>query len=37
MTQSTLDAPIKAPTFHAISFSRKLKNKVATVCSPRRS
>ncbi|TPG31904.1 phosphate ABC transporter permease PstA [Mycolicibacterium hodleri] len=31
MTQSTLDVPIKAPTFHAISFSRKLKNKVASV------
>ena len=31
MTQATLDTPIKAPTFHAISFTRKLKNKVATV------
>lgn len=31
MTQTTLDGPIKAPTFHAISFSRKLKNNVATV------
>lgn len=30
MTQSTLDTPIKAPTFHAISFSRKLKNNVAS-------
>jgi len=31
MTQTTLDTPVKPPTFHAISFSRKLKNKVATV------
>ena len=30
MTQTTLDSPVKVPTFHAISFSRKLKNKVAT-------
>lgn len=31
MTQTTVDFPIKPPTFHAISFSRKVKNKVATV------
>lgn len=30
MTQTTLDAPLKAPTFHAISFQRKLKNRIAT-------
>jgi phosphate transport system permease protein len=30
MTQSTLDSPVKVPTFHAISFTRKLRNKVAT-------
>ena len=29
MTQ-TLDSPLKAPTFHAISFTRQLRNKVAT-------
>ena len=31
MTQDTLDAPIKAPTFHAISASRKVKNQLARV------
>lgn len=31
MTQTTLDTPVKAPTFHAISLSRKLKNNVATI------
>ena len=31
MTQTTLDTPVKAPTFHPISFTRKLKNNVATV------
>lgn len=30
MTQTTLDTPIKAPTFHPISFRRKLSNNVAT-------
>ncbi len=30
MTQTTLDSPVKVPTFHAISFKRKLRNKVAT-------
>lgn len=30
MTQSTLDVPLKAPTFHPISFRRKLTNSVAT-------
>jgi phosphate transport system permease protein len=30
MTQTTLDSPVKVPTFHAISFKRKLSNKVAT-------
>ena len=30
MTQTTLDSPVKVPTFHAISFTRKLRNKVAT-------
>jgi phosphate transport system permease protein len=29
MTDATLDYPVKAPTFHAISTSRKLKNRVA--------
>lgn len=30
MTHSTLDTPVKAPTFHPISFRRKLSNNVAT-------
>lgn len=30
MTQSTLEAPVKGPTFHPISFSRRLRNNVAT-------
>ena len=30
MTQSTLDSPIKAPTFHPISAKRKLSNNLAT-------
>jgi len=29
MTDATLDAPVKAPTFHAISTSRKIKSRVA--------
>jgi phosphate transport system permease protein len=29
MTEATLDAPVKAPTFHQISTSRKIKNRVA--------
>ena len=29
MTDATLDAPVKAPTFHPISASRKIKNRVA--------
>jgi phosphate transport system permease protein len=31
MTQDTLDTPIKAPTFHAISASRKVKDQLARV------
>jgi phosphate transport system permease protein len=31
MTQATLDAPIKGPTFHPISLSRKIKNNLATI------
>jgi len=31
MTTETLDAPVKGPTFHPISASRKIKNKVAAV------
>ncbi len=30
MTQTTLDTPVKAPTFHAISVKRKLKNNLAS-------
>ena len=30
MTQASLDAPVKAPTFHPVTLSRKLKNNVAT-------
>ncbi|HMZ12684.1 MAG TPA: phosphate ABC transporter permease PstA [Mycobacterium sp.] len=30
MTQATLDAPVKGPTFHPISRSRKFKNALAT-------
>lgn len=29
MTQATFDAPLKAPTFHQTSASRKLKNRIA--------
>ncbi|RDH78842.1 phosphate ABC transporter permease PtsA [Mycolicibacterium moriokaense] len=29
MTDTTLDTPVKGPTFHAISQSRKIKNRVA--------
>ena len=29
MTEATLDAPVKAPAFHQISVSRKIKNRVA--------
>ncbi len=29
MTQATLDAPVKAPTFHQTSAARKLKNRIA--------
>ena len=29
MTEATLDAPVKAPAFHQISASRKIKNRVA--------
>lgn len=29
MTQATLDSPVKGPTFHPISTSRKVKNKIA--------
>lgn len=31
MTQTTLDAPIKGPTFHPISRSRKIKNNLASI------
>jgi len=31
MRQATLDAPIKGPTFHPISLSRKIKNNLATI------
>lgn len=31
MTTEVLDAPVKGPTFHPISVSRKVKNKIATV------
>ena len=31
MTQSTLEAPAKGPTFHPLSPIRKFKNKLATV------
>lgn len=31
MTDATLETPVKAPTFHPISRSRKVKNSVATV------
>jgi phosphate transport system permease protein len=31
MTSEVLDAPVKGPTFHPISVSRKVKNKIATV------
>ncbi len=30
MTTEVLDAPVKGPTFHPISVSRKVKNKIAT-------
>jgi len=30
MTQTTLDTPLKPPTFHAISVKRKLKNNLAS-------
>jgi phosphate transport system permease protein len=30
MTQTTLDTPVKAPTFHPISVTRKLKNNLAS-------
>ncbi len=30
MTQATLDHPVKPPTFHPVSTSRKLKNNIAT-------
>lgn len=30
MTEATLDIPVKAPTFHPISTSRKFKNRLAT-------
>ena len=36
MTEATLDAPVKGPTFHPISTSRKIKNRVAHPCSSRR-
>ncbi len=29
MTQATLDNPVKGPTFHPISASRKIKNRLA--------
>ncbi|MCI4674552.1 phosphate ABC transporter permease PstA [Candidatus Mycolicibacterium alkanivorans] len=31
MTKATLDVPVKAPTFHPISPSRKIKNNLATI------
>lgn len=31
MTQATLDAPVKGPTFHPISAARKFKNRLATI------
>ena len=31
MTHATLDNPVKAPTFHPISASRKIKNRVAEI------
>jgi phosphate transport system permease protein len=31
MTTEVLDAPVKGPTFHPISVSRKVKNKIATI------
>lgn len=31
MTSSTLDAPVKGPTFHPISVGRKVKNKLAAI------
>jgi phosphate transport system permease protein len=31
MTTEVLDAPVKGPTFHPISVSRKIKNKIATI------
>lgn len=31
MTEATLDVPVKAPTFHPISPSRKIKNNLATI------
>lgn len=31
MTASTLDSPVKGPTFHPISASRKVKDKIATI------
>jgi phosphate transport system permease protein len=31
MTEATLEAPVKAPTFHPISRSRRIKNTVATI------
>ena len=31
MTTEVLDAPVKGPTFHPISASRKIKNKIATI------
>ncbi|MEV6561199.1 phosphate ABC transporter permease PstA [Nocardia sp. NPDC051756] len=31
MTTTTLDKPIKAPTFRDVSFSRKIRNNIATV------
>ncbi|KRE26527.1 phosphate ABC transporter permease [Mycobacterium sp. Soil538] len=31
MTQATLDHPVKAPTFHPVSTSRKIKNNIATI------
>ena len=30
MTQTTLDTPIKPPTFHPIGFKRKLTNNIAS-------
>lgn len=31
MTETTIDAPVKGPTFHPISASRKVKNRVAEI------